>query len=448
MYKILIVDDEMLICLGLKNLLSKAGLPIEEIFTAHNGHEALDYLRMEDIDLLITDIQMDGMNGIELMQQAKIMKTDVQIMVISAFEDFHYAQLAIRFGAKDYLVKPLNGEQFLDTVRNLLLTMAKPLPTEEEVQLELQDHFVMKEPEPGSIRLLNTLLSGGETYGGNNDILEQLLREHQIRLEGPYYCVFKVKLKLAGDGGTLPKVRTEQDVNLLHYAALNIIYESLESGWRHVSFYSPDDGLTVIIQWTEEAYSESHINIIGQLEMVGKLLSLNIHQYLKMDCLVGISQVLQGPEFLADLSGQALKALRWNKEHHENRVFYYGDLNWNAMYDEDPSASEFHDQVHQIVNKAKDYIHQHYSQKGLTLSSVAAKNHVSPNYLSYLFKKYTGFSLWGYVIKLRMEESKRLLLETDLRRYEIAEQVGYESPEHFSKIFKKYYGKSLSEMKK
>jgi two-component system response regulator YesN len=79
---------------------------------------------------------------------------------------------------------------------------------------------------------------------------------------------------------------------------------------------------------------------------------------------------------------------------------------------------------------------------------VAQRNHVSPNYLSYLFKKKTGFNLWEYVIKLRMEESRRLLTTTDLRRYEISEQVGYESPEHFSKIFKKYFGMSPSELKK
>ena len=58
--------------------------------------------------------------------------------------------------------------------------------------------------------------------------------------------------------------------------------------------------------------------------------------------------------------------------------------------------------------KSKQYIHEHYHQKGLTLNDIAHKNHVSPNYLSYLFKKYTGYNLWEYVIKLRMEESKRL----------------------------------------
>ncbi|MNW50319.1 HTH-type transcriptional activator Btr [compost metagenome] len=105
-------------------------------------------------------------------------------------------------------------------------------------------------------------------------------------------------------------------------------------------------------------------------------------------------------------------------------------------------------QSNRIVESAKKYIEENYRQKGLTIHEVARSNHVSPNYLSYLFKKNTGYNLWEYVIKLRMEESKALILNTDLRRYEIAERVGYESPEHFSKIFKKYFGVSPTELKK
>ncbi|MGO4372614.1 helix-turn-helix domain-containing protein, partial [Paenibacillus sp. MCAF20] len=123
------------------------------------------------------------------------------------------------------------------------------------------------------------------------------------------------------------------------------------------------------------------------------------------------------------------------------------DFNWST-YTHDPTEEDLSAQNSLIVEKSKAYIDQFFNQKGLTLHEVAQKNHVSPNYLSYLFKKDTGYNLWEYVIKLRMEESRRLMLQTDLRRYEISERVGYESPEHFSKIFKKYFGMSPSEMKK
>jgi YesN/AraC family two-component response regulator len=147
------------------------------------------------------------------------------------------------------------------------------------------------------------------------------------------------------------------------------------------------------------------------------------------------------------LSRQADKAMLWSEQLHDFHVFYYGDFNWHN-YAQETSQEVLSSQSNRIVENTRQYIDEHYRQKGLTIHDVAKNNHVSPNYLSYLFKKYTGSSLWEYVVKLRMEESRALILNTDLRRYEIAERVGYESPEHFSKIFKKYYGVSPSELKK
>lgn len=439
MYKVLIVDDEPLICEGLSNLLRDSGLNIHEIFTAHNGFEALDYLRMEDIDLMITDIRMDAMNGIELMQQAKIMKPWVQTVVVSAYEDFHYAQLALRLGAKDYLVKPLNSGHFLDTVRNVLLKMNKAVPSPMELISRPRDDFAMKEPDAESTRLLNEILEGQHDAAAVAEMRRRLSETHHIRLTGPYFSVIKIKLRLGSERQT--------DARLFQYAALNIVYESLGKDWNHISFYSPSDEITVILQWSEREYADTSVNKIGQLEMIGRSLFHNICKFLKIGCVIGISQILMGYEFLPVLNVQAEKAIHWNNKHHDHYVFYYGDLNWN-FYNNDPSEDEIQHQINTIVKNVREYIHQHYNRKGLTLNEIAQKNHVSPNYLSYLFKKYTGCNLWDYVIKLRMEESKRLLLTTDLKRYEIAERVGYESPEHFSKIFKKYFGKSPSELKK
>lgn len=72
MFNILVVDDEPLICKGLSNLLASSGLNIDHIYTANSGFEALDCIRMEEIDLLVTDIQMGAMSGIDLMQHAKL----------------------------------------------------------------------------------------------------------------------------------------------------------------------------------------------------------------------------------------------------------------------------------------------------------------------------------------------------------------------------------------
>ncbi|SFJ49267.1 Two-component response regulator, YesN/AraC family, consists of REC and AraC-type DNA-binding domains [Paenibacillus sp. UNC496MF] len=432
MYNVLVVDDEPLICKGLCSLLASSGLAISQLFTAHNGYEAMDYLRMEDIDLLITDIQMGEMSGIQLMHQAKMIKPWLQAIVISAHETFQYAQLAIRLGAKDYLIKPLNGEQFLDAVRNVLLGVNKAVPPQDETLAGFREQFRLEQPTPERTALLNRLLAEPASAA---ETAERLQARFGTELSGPYYAVFRVRLGAASE--------------LLQYAALNVAMELLDQEWRPVAFYDGDDAVAVIVQWSDARYEENGTNKIDQLDMLGRSLHANIAKYLRVPCVVGISQILRGAAFLGELGAQAAKAVRWNEEHRELGVFYYGDFSW-ARYaqGQEPSEEEMAARNNLIVEKAKAYIDEHYAQKGLTLHEVAQKNHVSPNYLSYLFKKNTGHNLWEYVIKLRMEESRRLILRTDLRRYEIAERVGYESPEHFSKIFKKVYGVSPTELKK
>ncbi|MBY0010422.1 response regulator [Paenibacillus typhae] len=444
MFNILVVDDEPLICKGLSNLLASSGLDIGNIYTAGSGFEALDCIRMEEVDLLVTDIQMGAMSGIELMQHAKLAKPWVQTIVISAHETFQYAQMAVRLGAKDYLIKPLNSEQFLDSVRNVLLKMDRPSPELAGFMAGPGESFRLEEPLPAYSELLNRLLTDPAAALGSEEDMRKL---DELKLQGPYFAVLKIKLPLPGaDSSTRYSPR---DRGLLRYGALNIAKELLDQEWSSAAFYSPEEEITVIIQWDEKSYEESGSGQVSRLDVLGRSLHFNIHKFLHLNAVIGISQILKGLPFMEVLNRQASRAILWNKEHNDHYVFYYGDFNWNSYTGVgEPSAEELHTRSNLIVQKAKEYIDENYAQKGLTIHEVAKKNHVSPNYLSYLFKKNTGHNLWEYVIKLRMEESREMILHTDLRRYEIAERVGYESPEHFSKIFKKYYGISPSELKK
>jgi len=444
MYNILIVDDEPLICQGLTNLLTSSGIHIQQIYTALSGYEALDYLRLESIDLLITDIQMGSMNGIELMQQAKIIKPWVQVIVISAHETFQYAQQAMRLGAKDYLIKPLNSEQLLSSVRHLLLHMDKKEQVQDEIiaQLVNNESFRMKASQPDRDKLLVRLIQE-ENHVLRKSMVNELVSVYETTLCGPYFAIIKLLLRPNND-----RQRTMQDKRLLHYGALNIAAELLDQQWAHCLFEDEEGRITIIMEWSEEKYGDSGVNQLNQLEMIGRSLHHNIEKYLGLVSVVGISQIFRGIEFLNEAHMQTEKALNWSRSFQDHYVFYFGDFRWSIVKDNEPNEAELAEQNNFIVARCREYIDQNYAQKGLTLNEIAQKNHVSPNYLSYLFKKISGYNLWEYVVKLRMEESKRLLIQTDMRRYEIAERVGYESPEHFSKIFKKYFGVSPSEMKK
>ena len=433
MYSVLIVDDEPLICKGLSSLLGSSGLDIEHVYIAYSAFEALDYIRIENIDLLITDIQMGGMNGIELMNQAKIIKPWIETIVISAHETFEYARMAIRLGAKDYMIKPLNNGQFLDSVRSVLLGLSRPHGSADELLSSMRDHFQLEAPAPEKSRTLSELLASAGRKSASRSVAPD------IDLEGPYFAVFRVLL--------LQDDRPDKDGELLRYAALNIASELLHQNWQHEAFYAGPAEIGIVLQWSEEQYADPSVNRVHQLEMIGRSLHHNILKFLRIPTAIGISQILKGAEFLPLLGSQSLKALKWKENHPDHYVFYYGDFKWN-LHDDDASEEELAAQNNLIVKKAKEYVDGHYMNKGITLNGVAHNCHVSPNYLSYLFKKWMGCNLWEYVVKLRMEESKRLILTTGMRSYEIADRVGYESSEHFSKTFKRYFGMNPTELKK
>ncbi|RRJ65108.1 helix-turn-helix domain-containing protein [Paenibacillus oralis] len=94
-----------------------------------------------------------------------------------------------------------------------------------------------------------------------------------------------------------------------------------------------------------------------------------------------------------------------------------------------------------------DYIHKHYAED-LTLEQLASQLYISKNYLNQLFKKVTGETFTNYVIRVRIERAKALLLEGNHLIYEVSEMVGYQNVPYFSTLFKKYCSVSPSEMMK
>ncbi|WP_458118780.1 response regulator transcription factor [Paenibacillus sp. Z6-24] len=445
MYNILIVDKEPMMIQLLMKLMMSSGLNIGHIYTTSSGKEAITYARAYHIDLLISDIHTRDLGGIELMQQIRMQQPDIQLIVISAHEQFEYAQTAIRLGVRNYLIKPLDSAQFLDSIREVLIHLDKPAAAERSEGQSLYTvpagfaRFKMERLSEQEYELLSKLLTDSIQFE------EQKQLQQYIALKGPYYAMLKMNfdgIQFAGSTGQ------PEDYRWLCYAIWNVTEELLEVEDQEntLIFESGDKELSIIFQWRETDAADRMSHIIRQLEALGQSLHFHIHKFLRIPCVIGISQILKGIHFLSQLNMQTDRAIDLHHEYQDHYVFYYGKYHWKTIR---PTAEAETECLRNnlIVSQVKSYIDNYYNQKGLTIHEVARKNHVSPNYLSYLFKKYTGFKLWEYVIKLRMEESRELLTSTDLRRYEVADKVGYESPEHFSKIFKKYYGISPSEFK-
>ncbi len=119
MLKVMIADDEERICQLIKALVDWKSLDMEVVGIANNGLEAGQMVQNLHPDILITDIRMPGRNGLELIESVKKSVTELEIIIISGYAHFAYAQTAIKFGVGDYLLKPINKEELTSTLCKL-----------------------------------------------------------------------------------------------------------------------------------------------------------------------------------------------------------------------------------------------------------------------------------------------------------------------------------------
>lgn len=143
MGRVYIVDDEMWIIIGLKKLIEKSGLPFQVIGEANNGVSALEEIEEKRPDVLFTDIRMPGYNGLELMEKLNETGLDMKVIFISGYADFEYAQSAVRLGAFDYLVKPIDQEQLNHVLERILASDGK-----------IQDDRQDEEAPPSTIKMI------------------------------------------------------------------------------------------------------------------------------------------------------------------------------------------------------------------------------------------------------------------------------------------------------
>ena len=119
MMKILVVDDEKLIRQGIKTMLERTGKEKYEVDLSSDGEEAIQQINKKNYDIIITDIKMPEINGIELMQYLDENKMKSHVIILSGYDDFNYAAQAMRYGAKEYLLKPVKREELFLAIKKI-----------------------------------------------------------------------------------------------------------------------------------------------------------------------------------------------------------------------------------------------------------------------------------------------------------------------------------------
>jgi two-component system response regulator YesN len=138
MYKLLLIDDEPLIIKGIRSFVDFEALSITEVFEASNGEEALELFQLHLPDMVLADINMPKMNGLDFAVAAKTLKPDVKIAIITGYDYFDYAVTALKSGIDDYILKPVSKKDIGEVLKKLILKI-QAAHSQSEVSLLLGD---------------------------------------------------------------------------------------------------------------------------------------------------------------------------------------------------------------------------------------------------------------------------------------------------------------------
>lgn len=152
MHRLMICDDEPVLRNGLKSLIEKSDLPVEITALAANGSEALEKILQYKPHIVLMDINMPGLSGLEVIQECRSRGLHVVFIILSGYDDFTYAQQACRLDVMDYLLKPIDKQHLLELIQNAVkkveqeqltrhILVQQPQNTAQQILQYIQDHF-------------------------------------------------------------------------------------------------------------------------------------------------------------------------------------------------------------------------------------------------------------------------------------------------------------------
>ncbi|WP_042462337.1 response regulator transcription factor [Neobacillus dielmonensis] len=515
----IVVDDENRIRRGIERLVVSCGEEFEIVASFNSGQECLQKANIP-FDLLITDIKMPGMDGLELIKEMR-MKADFEAIVISGFNDFKYLQGAIREGAVDYMVKPLMRKEFRSQMEKIKEKIQHKWEMEEEVNFQINHVkqiqrlseltrgedidlsemewtkefrsgnfillFVSKDTDSGLkpvapvawinrmedeiAKVLYGLYQGTKIsyWYWKGDLSSYWLLLHseteeniqELLLAEKLLSVLKYTIRTSGtitvskmfeDLALLPNIR-DQLLSLLPFRLIyggNQIYTFAlieKHLLRHETNTKELDILvSKLLHALERLQREEAFLFLNQyLKELEKLVSpeemeRNIQSLSVQTVNLLLKNASGKDEVFLIQEGLQLTKRSSNFAGLKNNIKVWLQKVWTIL-ERDNQQGTF-----DPVETAKNWIANHLGES-LTIEKIAKIIHLNPTYFCECFKSQTGETVLDFVTRLRLEKAKELLVSTDLKIYDIAQQVGYSDTKYFSKLFKTYFGEVPSKFK-
>lgn len=498
MYKVLVVEDEEIERKALVALLKKRFSGSLIVYNAANGLAALEILKDEEVHIIISDINLPGINGLETIAFAKRMNKDIISLVLTSYNYFEYAKEAIKLGVEDFILKPVAVDKMCDTIYQIINKIdRKKNEKNQTTQLVLKMkeikpimesdciHSIVQNARPEEIRKYFSLLNIAPKYGFCLVFQEDSFQSHQVRLfineiedlgcccmKDSYYEVHVLFIFSLANLSTQDMVIFESLIKKYFYGLNQIgigdicenydsFYESYVSAIKNIGqeiklrVNDHKDDLSINYQHDIERLCQNLIKDFFKFDTLSIQRSVNLF-YLEI--------VYLDKELLFKMVRNFNKTLinLFNQEFNSN--IDLDDKEYLIKLDNVDPNCDLLDKINDfveslvkmiekvnisssniLVKKALAYISLNY-KKPITLNSVATYLGVTPFYISNLLSTHTSKNFTDLITEYRIDRAKEMLKE-NYQIKEIASELGFRSHNYFSKVFKKVTGLTPKEYK-
>ncbi len=398
MWKLVIADDEPKIRRGIESILNWRDYGIEIVGEAEDGEIALKVITEKEPDIILLDINMPFLNGLNLLEKLRTINNNSIVIIISGYDEFAYAQKALRFNVFDYVLKPVSRKNIEEIMKKVVYKLSED--RKESNYLEWVKTQVNEN--------IDTLKKNFFSEWLNNKINdEEVLNEikfFNIKLDKRIgIIVIKVLRKL-----NLEMVGEKWNKELLDFAIANLLSDKFREFKE--KFIFNDDSENIILV--------SSIQDMIKWANIGNTLETEIMQYLKCNVIVEQANVC---DEILKVKNEYLKLIN--------------SVNVKKRYSP-------------MTLAAIKHIEESYYLNNLSINDISDKLEVTSSYLSKFLKKETGLSFIDYLTNIRIKKAMYLMKDPTIKIYDVAELIGYSNQHYFCRAFKKVVGVSPTEYKR
>ena len=517
MIKALIVDDEKIILNGLIHLIDWGKLGIEIVDALTDSQLALQVLQTKSLDLLITDVNMPNVSGIDLIKAIRASELNIKVIVISGYDDFSYVRQCFLLGVENYLLKPVDElelSKLLEDISGNILQKRNTLKLLENDIDKVKKHVLhrliignLHDDEMKSILTRVGIPLDKDTYVVATSVIygKDNLLEHINEIMKEIEDFFS---ELAEDSN---KAALKISIECLHTASNEIsvlfmynkkeikstaeIRNDLNKVWAKIIERHPVTHFTAIgsVQNNLHSLADSYTDAkkMSSYDLImpkNSVINYSSMQKLETDFIQRLNLNLQqlddllikeNDDKINQIIGNIFAKIRACSEitpYECKRIItemifhLFGTLGMlgipidqsdmdqsllfnilnlptlDAMQDELTEIALRYWKVHNTnvhshptITKILKYINQHYYEE-ISVKTITELFYINPKYLGQLFKQQTGYYFTDYLSNVRIEKAKELLVNTNLKSYDIAMKVGFTDSSYFANVFKKKVG--------